>query len=113
MSSKLSRKLSCHRRQWVHASAHVAASKSSIESGEFAIVWFCPSLLWWLRREAVKTAVMIPVAILRCVVALVLLIVLAGLSFTAALGWCGLVLSPLCTVLCLFVRPLLELLASH
>lgn len=43
-----------------------------------------------LRREAVKTAVMIPVAILRCLVALLLLTVLAGLSFTAALGWCGL-----------------------
>ena len=41
-----------------------------------------------LRREAVKTAVMIPVAILRCTLALVFLIVLAGLSFTAALGWC-------------------------
>ncbi|KAK9839254.1 hypothetical protein WJX81_004479 [Elliptochloris bilobata] len=37
--------------------------------------------------EAVKTAIMVPVAILRCMLALVLLIVLAGLSFIAACGW--------------------------
>ena len=31
---------------------------------------------------------MVPVAILRCLLALLLLVVLAGLSFTAASGWC-------------------------
>lgn len=40
-----------------------------------------------LCREALKTAVMVPVAILRCLLALLLLIVLASLSFTAACGW--------------------------
>ena len=32
--------------------------------------------------------IMVPVAILRCLLALLLLVVLAGLSFTAASGWC-------------------------
>lgn len=62
-----------------------------------------------LRREAVKTAVMIPVAILRCLVALVLLTVLAGLSFTAALGWCGLAPKPSTFRSCCFAHSALLL----
>jgi hypothetical protein len=38
-------------------------------------------------REAVKMVIMAPVAILRCLIALLLLVVVAGLSFTAAYGW--------------------------
>ncbi len=38
-------------------------------------------------REAAKTVLMAPVAILRCLIALLLLVVVAGLSFTAAYGW--------------------------
>lgn len=39
--------------------------------------------------------IMVPVAILRCLLALLLLVVLAGLSFPAASGWCVPVLSAL------------------